>query len=258
MAGSSRRPVRFHVTKWQLDRFAPKPYQDYDLRFTSPDFEGLIDWDAGVTVLHNRRALAPVRLCRDVRYLDDDDAFDDLYERFVATGEGWRWRDELLVVAEPGSRPDVTPLAPRKDESEASGPETSGSETASATTSATTPADVDDSVFFGTDGANGMTVDVTARAPAWLHLAFVDDGHWIATVDGEEADVVAANGPFMAVWIDTAGKHRVEFRYRPWPYRLGGIVSVTAAVLLLLSGVVVRRQTRRAARLGGSTANNES
>jgi uncharacterized membrane protein YfhO len=53
---------------------------------------------------------------------------------------------------------------------------------------------------------------------------------WEAYVDGKSADVFSAYGSLLSVGVPS-GRHRVEFRYRPW--------SVTAGVALTLVGFLL-------------------
>jgi hypothetical protein len=61
---------------------------------------------------------------------------------------------------------------------------------------------------------------------------------WKAYVDGQKTDILRANYFFRGVLVP-AGKHRVEFRYAPYSFRLGtavSLVSLGLVALLLLAG----------------------
>jgi hypothetical protein len=77
-----------------------------------------------------------------------------------------------------------------------------------------------------------MEVAATARAPGILVLTDSWDGGWQATVDGEDAEVLPANGAFRAVALP-AGRHVVEFDYRSRP-----LIAAALASLLGMVGVV--------------------
>ncbi len=107
-----------------------------------------------------------------------------------------------------------------------------------------------------TDAERGhMEVTATARAPGLLVLSDSWDSGWQATVDGDHAEVLPANGAFRAVALP-AGRHVVEFEYRSWPLMLGavasvlGMIGVVAGIVLL--GIRGRRRTgeRQAAAAG--------
>jgi hypothetical protein len=57
---------------------------------------------------------------------------------------------------------------------------------------------------------------------------------WHAWVDGVPKAIFRADGLFMAVTLDAAGEHQVEFRYEPVSFRLGLFIS-----LIILIGALV-------------------
>ena len=84
-------------------------------------------------------------------------------------------------------------------------------------------------------------VDVELPGQAgYLVLADTQAPGWVAFVGGERRDVMLANHVFRAVPVD-AGEHRLEFRYEPLAFALGGCISVGAAALWLLGVTVARR-----------------
>ena len=209
-------PVRFQLTGLEIDRFFPKRLDQF--RFAHADNE------SGVAVATNLEALAPVRMVRRTRAFETIDDLERHYLRFVATGEGWDWREELLIYAPEGTpRPDG--VANVVDASSATEPEVRR---------------------VSRPDVNRIRVEVDARAPGWLHVAETHHGFWRATSAGRDLAVVRANGPFMAVPILEAGRHEIEFVYDPWPYRVGKWVSiVTAFVLLGMTMIAVVRRRRR-------------
>ena len=74
-----------------------------------------------------------------------------------------------------------------------------------------------------------VKIAAMARAPGLLVLSDSWDGGWKATVDGEAADVLPANGAFRAVALP-AGRHIVEFDYKPWPLIVAALASLLGMV----------------------------
>ena len=85
-------------------------------------------------------------------------------------------------------------------------------------------------------GGDRMTFDLESAAPNWLRIGVSFDPGWRAWVDGEEIEVSPAQLAFMAVPIP-GGSHRLEMRYLPVHFRLGGVL--TGAALISLSGLVI-------------------
>jgi uncharacterized membrane protein YfhO len=88
---------------------------------------------------------------------------------------------------------------------------------------------------------------VTATGPGLLVLSEVFHPGWQATVDGEPAGIVAANGVLRGVYL-SEGLHRVEMVYRPWAVAAGAILSLAALAFWLVGRAVARvpRVPRRA------------
>jgi len=99
-------------------------------------------------------------------------------------------------------------------------------------------------VKFILDGDRRITLET--NAPAAGHLVLLDAFYpgWQATVDGQKAEIVAANGAFRAVAL-SAGRHRIEFVYSPWSFKAGALISA-AAWLLILVGLLGHRLRRKA------------
>jgi len=75
--------------------------------------------------------------------------------------------------------------------------------------------------------------EVDARKPGYLVLLDSYYPGWQAYVDGKEAQILRANYAFRAVEVP-AGKHRVEFSYRPLSFYAGLALSCMG----LLFGIV--------------------
>jgi hypothetical protein len=91
------------------------------------------------------------------------------------------------------------------------------------------------------DEPERVVVRAVADSPGWLVLT---DNHypgWNARVDGVPATILRANHLFRAVRLEP-GEHRVEFRYRPVPLRVGALISgATLAGCLAWIGFARRR-----------------
>jgi len=81
--------------------------------------------------------------------------------------------------------------------------------------------------------ADLLTVDVRLERPGYLVILDGFDSGWRATVGGAEAPVLRANVLFRAVAL-AAGRHVVEWRYRPGGALWGGLIS-----LVWLTGALV-------------------
>ena len=68
-------------------------------------------------------------------------------------------------------------------------------------------------------------------------------------MDGHPTRIVAANENFRAVAV-SAGRHTVDFRYRPASFRAGAIISILTAVAMLVALAVILVHRRRRTRVG--------
>jgi hypothetical protein len=109
-----------------------------------------------------------------------------------------------------------------------------------------------------TDQPQLVAIDVDLSAPGLVVLSdFFEDG-WQAKVatttgndlrPGQSLAVLRTNRVMRGVYLP-AGEHRVEFRYRPWPFRVGGVFSLVGWGALAL-GVLLTWVMRRRRRRGG-------
>jgi hypothetical protein len=93
-----------------------------------------------------------------------------------------------------------------------------------------------------------VTIQTAGREDGILVLADSYYPGWKAFVDGKETKIFKANHFFRAV-VAPKGNHRIEFRYEPWSFRLGIIIStVTLVCVVVISLVLFLRQRKFAAR----------
>jgi hypothetical protein len=91
------------------------------------------------------------------------------------------------------------------------------------------------------DDPNRVVVDATCASRCLLVLTDLDFPGWSATVDTVEAPILTANYLVRAVVLD-AGRHRVEYAYRPVPAMVGAAVSLLT--LAALTAALLRRSNR--------------
>jgi hypothetical protein len=92
----------------------------------------------------------------------------------------------------------------------------------------------------GEEDPSSVAIEVETETGGYVVLLDSFDPGWRATVDGDPAAVLPANGLFRAVLVPP-GRHRVRFAYRP-PVQAAGLASTAlAAGLLVLGGVRVAR-----------------
>jgi hypothetical protein len=88
-----------------------------------------------------------------------------------------------------------------------------------------------------------VRLEATLNGDGYVVLLDGYDPGWKATVDGRPSPVLRANVVFRAVRLG-AGRHVVEFLYRPWPVTAGLVVS---GVCMLACGWAWARGRPRAA-----------
>lgn len=79
--------------------------------------------------------------------------------------------------------------------------------------------------------ANRVRVDVAGSAPAYLVLFDAWFPGWVVQVDGVDARLFRADHAFRAVWVP-AGRHVVDFYYRPTSVLVGALISALALVVV--------------------------
>ncbi len=83
------------------------------------------------------------------------------------------------------------------------------------------------------DRINSLTVNVETESGGWLVLADTDYPGWVATIDGQSAEIQRANLMFRAVEIP-AGVSEVRFDYRPGWLLPGLAISLISLLILVL------------------------
>lgn len=66
--------------------------------------------------------------------------------------------------------------------------------------------------------------------PRLLASSILQDGNWRLLVDGRPREILAANGPFIAVWLEP-GEREIELVYRPRSFIKGCLLSALALAL---------------------------
>lgn len=89
-----------------------------------------------------------------------------------------------------------------------------------------------------------VEVDVHAPHDGLLVLSDTDYPGWRASVDGEPARILRANGLYRAVRVDQ-GDHRVTFEFRPASLRNGALLSAASGLAAAAVGLALRRRARR-------------
>jgi hypothetical protein len=90
-----------------------------------------------------------------------------------------------------------------------------------------------------------VEIDVVAEAPGFLFLADQYAPGWVAEVNGQPAEILAANHAFRLVAVP-GGRSRVTFHYRPLSVPIGALVSLATALLVAALWLRDRRAARRA------------
>ncbi len=80
---------------------------------------------------------------------------------------------------------------------------------------------------------HSITVSTSSKKPSLLLLSEVFYPGWIAKLDGGEIPIYRVNYAFRAVTVD-AGKHKIEFHFRP-----ASIYAGFAVTFISLAGVLI-------------------
>jgi hypothetical protein len=99
-----------------------------------------------------------------------------------------------------------------------------------------------------------IEVSVDAEGDGYLVIADGIQHDWVATLDGEEVDLVEADHAGVAVPVP-AGEHTIEVRYQPRGQKAGAVISGVTAFGLAAAGLVsLGLQWRRRRRAGAAEA----
>ncbi len=101
--------------------------------------------------------------------------------------------------------------------------------------------DAADSVTVTGAKAGFLALDVSAGGDGLLVVSEIWDAGWRATVDGQPAPIIRADGVLLGVPV-SAGTHAVTLRYQPEAFRRGVFLS---AVGLLIALVLIAWGSRR-------------
>lgn len=92
-----------------------------------------------------------------------------------------------------------------------------------------------------TDDPNAVVVEVDAPSGGWLLVSDTWYPGWETLVDGAPSRLYRADYLFRAVYAPRQAR-RVEFRYRPWTFRLGAGLSLLSWMVLGAGVVLWRRR----------------
>ena len=90
---------------------------------------------------------------------------------------------------------------------------------------------------------DAVTVEFDLKESAFACLAVPYSRDWSATVDGERAEILPANGMYMGVMLP-AGEHTIVYRYAMRGFREGTVLSLATLIGLVVFGIA-RRARRR-------------
>ena len=104
-------------------------------------------------------------------------------------------------------------------------------------------ADIAD-VQYCYNGRNDITVDLTADSDKYLYLAVPYSNGWSATVDGDPAEILRANGAFMAIPVKS-GEHSVKLTYITPYLKEGILLSIVTIVSVMVYETVSTRKSKK-------------
>jgi hypothetical protein len=180
-----------------------------DIRLTSPQYTLVYDDEA--QIFENHDVLPRAFLVQDVVSVND-------------------MEEALAVMKEDGIDPRQTAVVEGASESHIAALGADGAGTATITAY----------------NAQHAQIEVEAKSPSLLLLTDSAYPGWIATVDGDETPIYAADVAFRGVFVP-AGRHSVEFSYEPASFRIGAAIAVLGLIGLLavVAGLNPRRWLSR-------------
>ena len=82
-----------------------------------------------------------------------------------------------------------------------------------------------------------VIIEAYVNTPKWLVLSDSYYPGWKVFIDGKEDKIYEANYLMRAVYLDR-GKHLVEFKYEPFSFKLGSVISLVTLLGLGCIGIV--------------------
>ncbi len=82
---------------------------------------------------------------------------------------------------------------------------------------------------------NSITLDAETTHDGLLVLSEIEYPGWKAFVDGTEAEILRADYNLRSIVV-TSGVHKIEFRFEPASYKLGGMITL-ASLLICGAGI---------------------
>lgn len=82
--------------------------------------------------------------------------------------------------------------------------------------------------------SNKIEISTNSDKDGLLFVSDTYDPGWRVKIDGQDAEVIVANGALKSVFVPE-GEHQVIFKYRPKPFIYGLILSSTSFVILVCS-----------------------
>ena len=99
--------------------------------------------------------------------------------------------------------------------------------------------------------ANRMGFEANLSEDGYVLLNEIDYPGWAATIDGQAAEILRANGLFRAVWVK-AGVRRIEFRF--WPRMLLPGAAISLATLAVVTAAMIATRSSKQSRQDGVPA----
>ena len=82
--------------------------------------------------------------------------------------------------------------------------------------------------------SNRIEINTNSDKDGLLFISDTYDPGWRVKIDGQDSEVIIADGAFKSVFVP-AGEHQVVFRYKPKSFVYGLILSSISLVILVSS-----------------------
>jgi uncharacterized membrane protein YfhO len=86
-----------------------------------------------------------------------------------------------------------------------------------------------------------LKVEVSTKSPGLLIVSEQYYPGWKAYVDGESTQIYAVDGILRGIFLEP-GVHIVEFKYRPFSFLLGAVLSTISLVMTIFFLLFYARQ----------------